>query len=363
MRRITAAVLAVCLLFLTGCGSKKDGTVQEGMYYEAAGICPDAVLLTVNGRDITADRFFYWLTYNCDWLEQSLAGAVDWSEDREGQTLGDYVKAMTLANVTLYAVVEEWAETYDVTLSEEDRASMEQEYQRLCEACGGEDAYLKVLAAMGADKALAQIYSEDIYLYSRLLDLYCTEGSALAPASGELDAWLSASGLQTVAYLRFGSGATADLAKQRQQAEAALARLKAAGDPSAEFAALGQGDVQYDILTFSPGESGMGSAFEAAAQALAEGQYSQAPVETDQGVCLLLRQAVSREQAAAVCFDQTLRQAAETAEVECSSAYDSIDVESFCAKMEALRQTGDPAASSGKTADAPSSSQEDNGGK
>ena len=363
MRRITAAVLAVCLLFLTGCGSKKDGTVKEGMYYEAASICPDAVLLTVNGRDITADRFFYWLTYNCDWLEQSLAGEVDWSEDREGQTLGDYVKAMTLENVTLYAVVEEWAETYDVTLSEEDRSAMEQEYQDLCETYGGEDAYLKVLAAMGADKALAQTYSEDIYLYSRLLELYRTEGSALAPESSELDTWISANALQTVAYLRFGSGATADLAEQRRQAEAALAGLKAAGDPKAEFAALGQGNVQYDILTFSPGESGMGSAFESAAQALAEGQYSQTPVETDQGICLLLRQAVNREQAAAACFDQKLRQAAEAAEVECSSAYDSIDVESFCAKMGELRQTGDTSASPGKAADVSSSAQEDDGRK
>lgn len=359
MRRITAAVLAVCLLFLTGCGSKKDGTVKEGMYYEATGICPDAVLLTVNGREITADRYFYWLTYNCDWLEQSLAGEVDWSEDRDGQTLGDYVKKMTLEHVTLYAVVEEWAETYDASLSQEDRAAMEQEYQSLCEACGGEDAYLKVLAAMGADKALAQTYSEDIYLYSRLLDLFRTEGSPLAPESGELDAWISENALLTVEYLQFGSGATTDLAQQRRQAEAALSRLKASGDSKTEFAALGQENVQHGSLTFSPGESGMGSAFEGEAQALAEGECSQAPVETDQGICLLLRQAVDREQAAAVCFDQKLRKAADTARVECGSAYDSIDIQHFCAKMEELRQAGEAPASSGEPADSSSTPQED----
>ena len=68
MKRAFALLLAaaVCAVVLSGCGKTKEGTVKSGLYYDASGISPDAVLLTVDGRDVTAGRYFYWLTDACD---------------------------------------------------------------------------------------------------------------------------------------------------------------------------------------------------------------------------------------------------------------------------------------------------------
>ena len=68
MKRVFALLLAaaLCAGLLAGCGKAKEGTVKSGLFYDASGISPDTVLLTVDGRDVTADRYFYWLTDACD---------------------------------------------------------------------------------------------------------------------------------------------------------------------------------------------------------------------------------------------------------------------------------------------------------
>ena len=54
-RHFAALGLAVLLaLSLAGCGGEKaEEERTSGLYYEACGISPDAVLLTVDGREVT----------------------------------------------------------------------------------------------------------------------------------------------------------------------------------------------------------------------------------------------------------------------------------------------------------------------
>lgn len=324
MKRIMAAAAAAGMLFLTGCGA--GGTIREGAYYEASGICPDAVAVTVNGRQVDAEHYLYWLARNCAWLEEELGGTVDWEEDRQGQTLGEYAKEMALENVVLYALVETWAEQEGVTLTEEDQADLEAAWQSQCEAAGGQEAYEQSLGRLGADRELAQSVAQDACLY-RGLQARCASGEGGLAPEGEVEAFAAEQELVTVDYLRFGTGA-ADLAQARQQAAAALTALTSAGATAEAFAAL---DTQgkRGTLTYLPGQSDLGEAAESAIAALAEGQCSAAAAETEEGVWIFCRRAPDAAQAAELYLDELLRSAAQEADVSLSQACRDLDAGAF----------------------------------
>ncbi len=122
MRKRAVPALALCLL-LTACGGWEKDSGGPGLFQDASGIREDAVLLTVDGREVPAWRYLYWLTCACDSLQDQYGGAgleLDWSAPLEGGTLADYAKDQALADTALYATVENWAEEYGCALSEED---------------------------------------------------------------------------------------------------------------------------------------------------------------------------------------------------------------------------------------------------
>ena len=72
MKKLLAALLAACLLILSACGGQTD---TESLAYTLAGLDPQATLLTVNGREVSAELYLYWLQYACSVAENT--GAVD----------------------------------------------------------------------------------------------------------------------------------------------------------------------------------------------------------------------------------------------------------------------------------------------
>ena len=124
---LEAGVLAgtfshLSMLLLSGCG--KQAEKPSGLYYEASGIAPDAVLLTVDGREVPAARYFYWLTADCDYLAEQSGGTPDWTGDAGGQTLDEYVKEQALSAAVFYATVESQAESHRCVLTAEDLTAM-----------------------------------------------------------------------------------------------------------------------------------------------------------------------------------------------------------------------------------------------
>lgn len=182
MRRIAAVMWAAAVCLLSACGASGGGTVKEGLYYDASGICPDAVLLTVNGEEVAAERYFYWLTYTCDYAAQAMGEGLDWNEERDGGTLAQYVKEEALQRTVTYAIVEQWAAQTGCTLTEEDRSAMEAQFQADAERCGGEEAYLAQIATMGLDREDADALTAVHYLYTHLEEIY--PESDLCPGEG-----------------------------------------------------------------------------------------------------------------------------------------------------------------------------------
>ena len=350
--------LALCLtlataLALTACG----GDPQEGgLFYQASGIRPEAVLLSVDGRDVDAQRYLYWLAYACDYVAgyYDTGDGIQWADTVSGQSLEDYVKDQALKNTALYATVENWAEDYGCALTDEDRDAMDREWAARVAQYGGEAAYLAVLAPMGLDRAGAEAISGDYYLYRHLYDLYCTEGSALAPAERDLETFAREQGYLTVDHIWI-STAAADPADTeavdacRARAEEAFSKLNGSGDPTNDFAVLAETysdepnrDQHPDGYTFTLGDGTLPEACEEAAMALEEGQFS-GVVEAEDGFYLLLRKPVELDAVAPDYFDALLQAAADSAEISTTRALENLDVSSFYDALTEARAAQAPA--------------------
>ena len=202
-----ASVVLVGAIALTG-GMKK-GSRTDGLLYQASGIHPDAELLLIDGQTVTAEEYLYWLAYDCEYLSTYVPG-VDWSAElTEGLTYGDYAKTDTLETVKLYSVVRAWAEEAGVTLTEEDRAALEAQRLEYVTYYGSEEAYQQQLEAQGITEEVYDRINETAYLYQRLQDQFCTEGSALYPDSEALAQYAADNGYLTgkAIYVPAGDGA------------------------------------------------------------------------------------------------------------------------------------------------------------
>lgn len=312
MKRAFAAALAAMVL-LSGCAKKAEK--PSGLYYEASGIAPEAVLLTVDGRDVPAARYFYWLTADCDYLAEQSGGEPDWASDAGGQTLDEYVRQQALEAAVFYATVESLAESHGCVLTPGDLAAMDEDWTAHASAAGGEDAYLAILAQKGLDQAGAQLLTADYYLYEQLRALSRAEGSDLAPGDGAVAAYAKSAGLYTADVLRFPN---ADLAA------AALSDLEK--DPAADPAALKDG--VYSSVTAATGDGTVPQAAEKALEGLAADRWSQ-PVETEAGAYLLRPAALDASAAADLWFGAHLQEVAAAAQVTPAKEYGSFTTASF----------------------------------
>lgn len=348
-REALAAVLAACAV-LSGCGQKQETVKPTGLYYQASGIAPGTVLLSVDGWDVPAERYFYWLTVDCDYISKQYASSgrdPDWTSDADGQTLDDYVKQQALDTTVLYAVLESWADKYDCALTAQDLTDIDTDWNEQAKANGGEEAYLAMLSDLGLDKTAAQLFSADYYLYGHLRELSRTAGSDLAPADGELTSYAQQSGAETVEAVSFPDA---------QKAQAVLDAL--GKDPAGDLSALAKDNGGTDqTVTFTTGDGTLPEAVETAAAALEESAFS-APVEADSDTWLVRRLPLDQDALADLWFDAKLQTAADAAEIKLTDAYAGFTAASYYEKLTAARQSAssgkasasDGAASSGQAA-------------
>ena len=137
-----AAMLAVSVLMVLWIASgdrMSAGQRTDGLYYEVTGIHPDAVLMRINGEDISAEEYLYWLAYDCEYLTSYVPNLDFSAEVSNGMTYGSYAKADAVETVKLYALLRQWAKQYNVSLTEEDEARLQQQRQQYVTYYGGEE--------------------------------------------------------------------------------------------------------------------------------------------------------------------------------------------------------------------------------
>ena len=153
--RIMGLALSLCLV-LSSCGSRDSGG-QASLLAQAAGWDDTQTLLVIGGREVPGWWYLYWLSGACDRVreEYALSGAdLDWQAAVGNGTLADEVKEQALRDTALYTQVELWAEQYGYTLTQEDQASLEQEWQE--QTAGGEEAALHQLESQGLTRERAE---------------------------------------------------------------------------------------------------------------------------------------------------------------------------------------------------------------
>lgn len=336
-KRMTALALLLCLT-LTACGGRGDGGGQASFLGQAADMEEDAVLLTVDGREVPAWRYLYWLAYTCDRVReryQEAGLALDWKTPVTGGTLADYARDQALADTVLYATVENWAEKYGCALTEEDREALASSWEEQAAARGGEAAYLAQLAEQGLDRQRAEELAGVGTLYGKLWALYRAGDSPLAPDEEALAAYAEETGSLTVDRILVAAGADREAAQQK--AAELFSRLNGAADQGAEFAALAAaGDDPAGPRTLLAGDGTLDSALEAAAKSLAVGQCS-GILESEEGFSILRRLPADPDALAEGYFDHLLQTAAENALVETEKAYGTLDTAAFDRALEAAR--------------------------
>ena len=359
MKQRSKALLLILLLVCgtAACGGKEETGRKTGLFYEAAGISPDAVALTVDGREVPAWRYLYWLTYACDFIRdayEETGETLDWSAPLSGGTLADYAKEQAIQSAALYATVENWGAAHGAALTEEDRTDLSAAWAEKEASYGGEAEYLAVLADMGLERADAEALSADYYLYRRLYGLFRTEGSSLYPGTAEVDAFAAernylCADFILVSTADVSAGDTEALVARRQRAENIFSQLNADTDPAAGFAALADTysddpeRSQYPAgRTFAPGAGVMPAEAEAAVMALEEGQWS-GLVESADGIYILLRRAPDREIILGDYFDSLLQTAANQAEIQMKEPFAALSPGEFYEKLTVARQAAETA--------------------
>lgn len=328
-----ASVVLVGAIALTG-GMKK-GSRTDGLLYQASGIHPDAELLLIDGQTVTAEEYLYWLAYDCEYLSTYVPG-VDWSAElTEGLTYGDYAKTDTLETVKLYSVVRAWAEEAGVTLTEEDRAALEAQRLEYVTYYGSEEAYQQQLEAQGITEEVYDRINETAYLYQRLQDQFCTEGSALYPDSEALAQYAADNGYLTgkAIYVPAGDGA-------EEEANGYLKRMQEAEDKIAEHAAICQEREvdQQDSITFSAtaGDS-LSDALGQAVSALQPNEMTDV-VALDDGYYIFLREETDLNAVLPTYFNELLQARRSEAHVVYNEElYAAIDTGAFYEKLTQLR--------------------------
>ena len=221
-----------------------------------------------------------WLAYDCEYLTSYVPNLDFSAEVSNGMTYGSYAKADAVETVKLYALLRQWAKQYNVSLTEEDEARLQQQRQQYVTYYGGEEGYQQQLQLLGISEDTFDSINRMYLLYARIHDLYTADGSAMHPTQEAIDAFAQEKGYVTVKLLYWPASGGEN---SQAQAEDFAARLSTAEDKDALYAEMAQ------QLGIEAGDTGrtfsaetLGDTLSAAFSALEPGQVSDV-IATDEG--------------------------------------------------------------------------------
>ena len=332
-KKLLCAGLSGALLTgaMAGCSTAdpQPTPAADDIAYQATGISRDTVLFTVDGRDVTADQYLYWLLTSISEAKNAgyLADDEAWEETIEDQPTSDYLKGQALEISKLYAVVANHAEEAGAGVTEEQRAEAEEHLDQMGSLY---EQYYGLTTQEWLDQQCitreGYLSLNDAYYQVQNLQSSMEEAGELTPTDEEK-------------------------AATKAEAEALYQEITSAADPITAFDNAmneksddGRDETSGELLkpngyTFLStgalldGSSSLVTEFVTAGTALAVDEIS-APVETDYGYHILLRQNADNEDTRAAypnyAMNQMLEQWTADAKVETTDAYDKLDPKTFC---------------------------------
>ena len=348
MRRISALLLALLMtVSLTACSSPEEDAPtagsEEGLFYEVTGLDSDAVMLTADGKDITVGMYLYWLVYTMssvstvsDWVDD--AGLLKWDEEvSEGETVRDLVLEETLNTAKLYMIVENWADQYGFTLTDEEEQSVQAELDTMAQQLGGEEAYQAYLWDMGLTEEMNQRLTRVYYLYAKMLASVTEEGSPLYITDEVLYQYEGITEDTILAdHILLLTGEDEEENQALYATMEQLLQTLRSADPSeasllfnylADNISEDTGRAYYPNGYLLTEDSDYVQEFKDAAFALEENEFSDI-VTTEYGYHIIMRKPI-REYVADQYLSELLTVAIDNADVTFSDIYNTFDVEQF----------------------------------
>ena len=346
MKRIAALLLALLLsVSLAACAAPEEETPAgegESLFFEVTGLEPDAVMLTVDGKDVTVGMYLYWLVYTMstfstasEWVDD--AGLLKWdTETAEGETVRDLVLEETLNTAKLYMIVENWAEQYGFNLTAAEEQSLQADIDSMETQLGGEEAFEAYLWDMGLTRELNERLTRVYYLYAKMMTSVTEEGSPLYITDEELYQYEGITE-DTILADHILLLTTEDEEQNQylyETMEQVLQALRDAGeDVSLVFNYLADNMSQDTGRAYYPNgyllteDSEYVQEFKDAAFALEENEFSDI-VTSEFGYHIIMRKPI-REYVAEQYLSERMTAAIDSAEVTFSELYDTLDIQQF----------------------------------
>lgn len=371
-RQAAALALAGALLAasLTGCGQNAGPDPAptpdpSDMAYQVAGVARDTVLFTVDGRDVPAEEYLFWLIQAVVEQQQTnyyLRTEESWDGQIEGTPTREYLKNDALETSKLYAVIRSRAEEAGITVTEENYAEMDQQQAQVEE----------ILATYGSsfqeyldDQCISEEGFRSLnavaYLVEGLMESMAGE---LAPDDAGMDEFVDTVGYYNVKHILLSTRTANEDASYTEftdeekaavlaEAQGYVEELRAleGEDREARFDEImkerseDSRDENGDLyapdgyLTYKGG--GMAAEFEAASLALEVGEISD-PVQTMFGYHIILRLDADNEQTRAQYPEWALSQKMEewtaAAQVETTPEYEALDPKAVYDKLQELME-------------------------
>ena len=358
--------------------------LNQTMYEFSSGLKDSDTAITVNGVAIPNEMFFYWLSYNCYYVDYYYSTYYGMAVDLTDETMRSYVMEDAKTAVTYYALLHQMCEEQGIVVTEEQQAEYLAALQETIDTShgGSEEQLLKIFGL--SRESLDYLYHND-YLYMNYADAVLGE-----PTEADLQQYLDENGIFGVKHILLmtatqnedgsialldgsapinedGSAYTGTAeeynAAQLALAQDLLAQLQNASDLETLFDQLmveysedGGVSSNPDGYVFTSADSLVGG-FREATLELEVGEMS-GIVETDYGYHILLRTPVSTADYADSWESQQMNaildEVAATAEVVVSDAIGTVDLAAFydryCAYYNELyTQISETTASTGAT--------------
>lgn len=364
VRRALGVVLAlgVTVGVLSGCG--QPDPVQDVMGYSSS-----TVLFTVNGNDVTAGDYFFWLANQMDSAASYLSMFTEetdqnniWDtvvDEAQGTTAADSLKESAKMQAVAYSIIAAKGEENGYTYTDEDKAAYQEELTSVKEQLGGEEAFQTWLKRFCTTEKGIEHISSISYINDHMAHGMFRDGSEDAPTAETLTAYADTNDLLCAKHILLLTKdmTTGEVYSQEQKdaqlakAQDLLAQLQAVTDPAqleTKFDELMNANSEDtglatnpDGYTFTAGE--MVESFETATRELSPGQIS-GIVESDYGYHIILRldpaqvEAV-REKWETAHMSELTQQWVEEAEIETTETYDQLSAKDFYEKLTAYRDT------------------------